>query len=93
MVVILVYKWHHLILRCFYPLNILQAQNVTLSLNDPPGEMALGGTLDQCGAILIAALHFEVDRQPIDVVEFSGVINQFHDINEMRRKEYLWLAM
>ena len=78
-----------------YPATILRAQNVTLSsltstnpfigsTNDPPGVVALGGTLDQNTArriILIATLHFEVIGQADNTVEFTGNINQFHNID------------
>ena len=81
-----------------YPATILHAQNVTLSpltstnpfidsINDPPGVVALGGTLDQNtarGIILVATLHFRVMRQAnstVETVEFTGSINQFQDIN------------
>ena len=80
-----------------YPSDMLRAQGVTLSsltstnpfvsrINDPPGVVALGGTLDGIMArntILIATLHFEVDEQPSDTVEFTGNIGTFHDINGM----------
>jgi len=80
-----------------YPPTILRAQSVTLSsltnrnpfvsrINDPPGVVALGGTLDQTAArhtILIATLHFNVMGQAGDIVEFTGMINTFHDINGM----------
>ena len=80
-----------------YPSDMLRAQGVTLSsltstnpfvsrINDPPGVVALGGTLDGIMArntILIATLHFEVDEQPSGTVEFTGNIGTFHDINGM----------
>ena len=78
-----------------YPATILRAQNVTLSpltstnpfigsTNDPPGVVALGGTLDQNmarGIMLIATLHFEVIGQAGSTVEFTGSINEFHNID------------
>ena len=78
-----------------YPATILRVQDVTLStitsanpfvgsINDPPGIVALGGTLDQTIAhetILIATLHFEVIGQAGSIVEFTGNISEFHDIN------------
>ena len=80
-----------------YPSDMLRAQGVTLSsltstnlfvsrINDPPGVVALGGTLDGIMArntILIATLHFEVDEQSSGTVEFTGNIGTFHDINGM----------
>ena len=80
-----------------YPTNILQAQNVTLSplsstnpfvstTNDPSGVVGLGGTLDQVaarGTILIATLQFVVIGEADSVVEFTGTINTFHDIEGM----------
>ena len=79
----------------FYPPTILQAQGVTLSplastnpfvsrINDPPGVVALGGTLDQTtarGIILIGTLHFEIIGEASDTVQFTGNVNTFHDIN------------
>ena len=78
----------------FYPSDILQAQDVTLSslasanpfvgsINDPPGAVSLGGTLDETrarGTVLIATIHFIVVNQTV-YVEFTGNVNEFHDIN------------
>ena len=80
----------------FYPPDVLDIQTVELSsltsrnpfvssLNDPPGVVALGGTLDQTqarGTILIATLQVEVVGSST-TVEFTGMINQFHDVDGM----------
>jgi len=78
----------------FYPPDVLEIQRIELSslanrnpfvstLNDPPGIVSLGGTLDQTqarGTILIATLNFRVMGSS-GTIQFTGMINEFRDIN------------